>query len=41
MFVLGQSGETMILRTAKRGDKNGNRFWGCSRFPDCRYTESP
>ena len=29
-------GSEMILRTAKRGDKQGGKFWGCSRYPDCR-----
>jgi restriction system protein len=28
----------MKLRTAKRGTKAGSRFWGCSRYPDCRGT---
>lgn len=30
----------MVLRTAKRGSHAGNRFWGCSRFPDCRGIRS-
>ena len=29
-------GNPMILRTAKRGDNRGNRFWGCSGYPKCR-----
>lgn len=29
-------GNPMVLRTAKRGDNRGNRFWGCSRYPTCR-----
>ncbi|MGL4750690.1 MAG: topoisomerase DNA-binding C4 zinc finger domain-containing protein [Shewanella sp.] len=29
-------GNTMVLRTAKRGDNRGNRFWGCSGYPKCR-----
>jgi len=29
-------GASMILRTAKRGDRTGTRFWGCSKFPTCR-----
>jgi restriction system protein len=28
----------MKLREAKKGPQAGNRFWGCSRFPDCRGT---
>jgi len=29
-------GETMLLRTAKRGDNQGKQFWGCSGYPKCR-----
>jgi len=29
-------GESMVLRTAKRGDNQGKQFWGCSRYPICR-----
>ena len=29
-------GSEMVLRTAKRGARSGQRFWGCSRFPACR-----
>lgn len=29
-------GNPMVLRTAKRGDNRGNRFWGCSGYPKCR-----
>jgi len=29
-------GELMVLRTVKRGDNKGNKFWGCSDFPKCR-----
>jgi predicted RNA-binding Zn-ribbon protein involved in translation (DUF1610 family) len=29
-------GSKMILRTAKRGDNQGGKFWGCSRYPECR-----
>jgi hypothetical protein len=29
------SGE-MILRTAKNGQNQGQKFWGCSNFPKCR-----
>lgn len=31
-------GELLVIRTAKRGDKTGQRFWGCSSYPKCRYT---
>lgn len=26
----------MVLRTAKSGPNQGNQFWGCSKFPQCR-----
>lgn len=26
----------MVKRTAKKGKLAGNKFWGCSRFPQCR-----
>lgn len=29
-------GNSMILRTANKGDNRGNQFWGCSSFPRCR-----
>lgn len=28
----------MELRTAKKGARSGNRFWGCRQFPSCRGT---
>ncbi len=31
-------GNRMLLRTARRGDRAGERFWGCSGFPSCRGT---
>jgi hypothetical protein len=27
----------MVLRTAKKGLNVGSQFWGCSRFPICRF----
>ena len=33
-------GSEMILRTAKKGNYQGNQFWGCSRYPKCRYMEN-
>lgn len=33
-----ECGETMQLRTAKRGFNKGGKFWGCSAFPECRGT---
>lgn len=28
----------MLLRTARKGVKAGNQFWGCTEFPRCRGT---
>lgn len=28
-------GSEMILRTAKRGENQGGKFWGCSKYPEC------
>jgi restriction system protein len=29
-------GSEMVLRVARKGPYAGKKFWGCSRFPDCR-----
>jgi restriction system protein len=29
---------TMVLRTAKRGNRVGSSFWGCAQYPKCRQT---
>ena len=29
-------GSPMVLRTTKRGDRAGEQFYGCSRYPKCR-----
>src|SRR5690606_31864016 len=29
----------MVLRTASRGRNAGNKFWGCSRYPQCKGTK--
>ena len=33
-------GNSMILRTAKRGKNSGNQFWGCSAYPQCKTVQS-
>ncbi len=33
-------GEAMVLRTAKRGNNQGEQFWGCSGFPKCRSVKN-
>jgi len=32
-------GAELVLRTAQRGPNPGQKFWGCSNFPRCRYTK--
>ena len=32
-------GKSLVVRTARNGANAGSRFWGCSGFPACRYTE--
>jgi four helix bundle suffix protein len=31
-------GKHMVLRTARKGPKPGQAFWGCSGYPDCKGT---
>ncbi|HAM52409.1 MAG TPA: hypothetical protein DCP92_17565 [Nitrospiraceae bacterium] len=37
--VCPKSGAEMVLRTAKKGDKVGSQFWGCSTYPKCQATK--
>jgi restriction system protein len=32
-------GAEMVLRTAKKGPNAGEKFWGCSTFPECGSTK--
>jgi restriction system protein len=32
-------GAELILRTAQKGPNPGQKFWGCSNFPKCRFTK--
>ena len=27
---------TVVMREAQKGSNKGNKFWGCSKFPQCR-----
>lgn len=33
-------GGQLLLREATRGEHAGQKFWGCSNYPHCRYIES-
>ncbi|MCY4519008.1 MAG: topoisomerase DNA-binding C4 zinc finger domain-containing protein [Acidimicrobiaceae bacterium] len=35
-FPCPRCGSAMVRRVAKRGENEGNEFWGCSTFPKCR-----
>ena len=37
--ICPKCGKPLVLRTAKKGENAGNRFWGCSGFPKCWYRE--
>jgi four helix bundle suffix protein len=36
--VCPQCSKPMLLRTARKGPKAGQAFWGCSNYPDCKGT---
>lgn len=38
--ICKKCGAPMIKRTAKKGKNKGNVFWGCSRFPKCRFVQN-
>jgi restriction system protein len=31
-------GKPMVVRTARKGERAGSQFWGCSGYPDCKGT---
>jgi len=33
-------GGRLVLRTAKKGNFEGNKFYGCTNYPKCRYIEN-
>ena len=35
-----QCGKPMALRTARKGQRAGSQFWGCSGYPECKGTRS-
>lgn len=35
-----ECGSPMVLRTARRGPNAGGKFYGCSRYPNCKTTVS-
>lgn len=39
-LICPKCGANLILRTATKGAHTGEQFYGCSRFPKCRYRRS-
>ncbi len=33
-------GQSLVLRTARKGPNAGNQFYGCSNYPKCKYTQN-
>ncbi len=33
-------GQSMVLRTVRKGENQGKEFWGCSAFPRCKTVKS-
>ena len=38
--ICPRCGSKLTLRTAKKGPNAGNQFWGCTSFPNCRFTRN-
>lgn len=38
--ICPRCGKELVLRTAKRGERAGRQFYGCSGFPKCRYVKN-
>lgn len=36
--ICPKCGVPMVSRTSQRGDRAGQRFWGCANYPQCRET---
>ena len=40
MQVCPRCGAELVLRTAKKGENAGRKFYGCSAFPKCKYIQN-
>ena len=38
--ICPRCGGKLVLRIAKKGENTGKQFYGCERFPKCRYIEN-
>ena len=36
--VCKRCGAQMVLRTGQSGARKGQKYWGCSNYPVCRFT---
>lgn len=39
-LICPRCGKELVLRTAKKGENAGNRFYGCSGYPKCRFIKN-
>lgn len=39
-LVCPKCGGKLVLRTAKKGSNAGSQFYGCSNYPNCKYTKN-
>ena len=39
-LVCPKCGGELVLRTAKKGANIGSQFYGCSNYPNCKYTRN-
>lgn len=39
-LICPKCGGKLVLRTAKKGANAGSQFYGCSNYPNCKYTKN-
>ena len=39
-LICPKCGGALVLRTAKKGANAGSQFYGCSNYPNCKYTKN-
>jgi restriction system protein len=37
--ICQKCGAQLVVRVARKGNNPGNKFWGCSTFPKCNFTQ--
>lgn len=40
MLKCPRCGGNLVIRTVKKGTNTGKQFYGCSRYPGCKYTQN-